>query len=98
VILTREQKEQVVLDYLCYGQVGEYVYGEDECNSTEIQWSSSREEWQIITNENGKTYIDYESGECTRAVAELSDAILDNMIGELYSDEELEEMVERAAE
>ena len=98
MILTREQKEQVILDYLCYGQVGEYVYGEDENNSTEIQWSSSREEWQIIVNENGNTFIDYESGECTHAVAELKDAILDAMTNNLYSDEELEEMIERAAE
>jgi hypothetical protein len=97
VILSREQKEKVILDYLCYGQVGEYVYGEDEDNSTEIQWSSSREEWQIITNENGYTCIDYESGECTHAVAELSDAILDDMIDNLYSDEELEEMFKEAA-
>lgn len=97
--LTRKQKEQVVLDYLCYAQIGEYAYGEDDDgNSTEIQWIDSRCEWQVIDTYNGEAVIDYESGGCEKAVAGLDDAILDDMIDNMYSPEELEELIEEAVE
>ena len=93
--LTREQKEKIVLDYLCYDQIGDYAYGRDSNdNSTEIQWLESRVEWQIIDIIDGKTIIDYESGGCEKAVAMLEDEILDDMIDNMYSEEELQEMFE----
>jgi hypothetical protein len=95
ITLTREQKEQVILDYLCNNQIGEYAYGEDsKDNSTEIQWVESRCEWQIVDVIDGKTHIDYESGGCEKAVSSLDDEILDSMIEDIYCDEELEEMFE----
>ena len=95
ITLTREQKEQVILDYLCNYQHGEYAYGEDSNdNSTEIQWVESRLEWQIIDVIDGETHIDYESGDCSKAVAMLEDEILDDMIDNIYDEEELEEMFE----
>lgn len=93
--LTREQKEKIVLNYLCYNQIGEYAYGSDSNdNSTEIQWLESRCEWQIIDIIDGKTIIDYESGGCEKAVAMLEDEILDDMISNMYCEEELEELLE----
>jgi hypothetical protein len=81
--LTREQKEQLILDYLCESQIGDSVFGKDEAgNSTEIQWLESRSEWQIIDIQNGETEISYESGDCSSAVGWLNDDILDNMIEE----------------
>lgn len=97
--LTREQKEKVILDYLCYAQIGEYAYGSDENdNSTEIQWIENRCEWQIIDTYNGTVEIDYESGGCEKAVAGLDDDILDDMIYNIYSAQELEEMFEEEVE
>jgi hypothetical protein len=93
--LTREQKEKIILDYLCYGQIGEYVRGEDSNdNSTEIQWIPSRCEWQIIDIYHGETHIAYESGGCESAVAVLDDEILDDMISNIYDEDELHEMFE----
>lgn len=97
--LTREQKEKIILDYLCYDQIGEYAQGIDsKDNSTTIQWIGCRGEWQIIDNYNDVIEISYESGGCERAVAGLDDEILDDMIGNLFSKDKLEEMIEEAAE
>ena len=99
ITLTREQKEKVILDYLCESQIGEYAYGEDSNdNSTEIQWIESRCEWQIVDVVDGKTHIDYEYGDCSKAVAVLEDEILDDMIDNIYDEEELEEMFEDECE
>jgi hypothetical protein len=98
ITLTREQKEQVILDYLCYDQIGEYAYGKDSNhNSTEIQWLESRCEWQIVDVIDGKTHIDYESGGCEKAVGSLEDEVLDDMIDNIYNEDELEEMFEDEA-
>jgi len=81
MILTRQQQEKVILDYLCESQIGDRVYGEDEAgNSTEIQWLESRSEWQIIDIQNGETDISYETGDCSTAVAWLNDGVLASMI------------------
>jgi hypothetical protein len=78
--LTRQQKEKIILDYLCESQIGDRVFGKDEAgNSTEIQWLESRCEWQIIDIQNGETDISYESGDCSTAVAWLNDGVLDDM-------------------
>ena len=97
--LTREQKEKIILDYLCYDQIGEYAQGIDsKDNSTTIQWIESRREWQIIDCIDGKTCIYYPSGGCESAVECLEDEILDSMIANLYTEEELRERFEEAAE
>jgi len=97
--LSRDQKERIVLDYLCYDQISENAYGCDSNdNSTEIQWIESRCEWQIIDIIDGKTYIDYESGGCEGAVSCLEDEVLDDMIMNIYDNDELQEMFEEAAE
>jgi hypothetical protein len=97
--LTREQKEKVILDYLCYDQIGERVYGEDSNdNSTEIQWVPVQEAWQIIKTYDGIINIEYESNGCERAIDRLDDEILDYMIEDLYSDEDLEEMFKQEDE
>jgi len=92
--LTRDQKEELLLDYLCYDQIGEYAFGKDgQGNTTTIQWIGSREEWQIIDCYNGETNIAYESGGCEKAVACLEDEVLDSIIDDLNLelDEEDEE-------
>ena len=95
ITLTREQKEQVILDYLCNNQIGEYAYGEDSNdNSTEIQWVESRCEWQIVDVIDGKTHINYESGGCEKAVSSLEDEVIDDMIDNIYNEDELKEMFE----
>lgn len=83
--ITREQQEQLVLDYLCYNQMGEHALGQDSAGcSVEIQWVECRCAWQIIeTDAEGNISIDYESGGCEHAVGGLSDEILADMIEEL---------------
>jgi hypothetical protein len=99
MILTRQQQEKVILDYLCESQIGDRVYGEDEAgNSTEIQWLESRSEWQIIDIQNGETEISYESGDCSTAVAWLNDGVLASMIEDNAFIKPLAEDEEEAAE
>lgn len=93
--LTREQRQKIILDYLCYNQAGQWARGEDSLgNSTEIQWIGGREEWQIIKRYNGQTDIDYEWGGCEKAVGNLEDEVLDDMISNIYDEDDLAEMFE----
>lgn len=81
-MITRQQQEAAILDALCYDQIYEYAYGEDEAgNSTEIRWVG--EEWQIIECLQGETAITYEKFGFETAIKHIPDGVLADMFERL---------------
>jgi len=93
---------KLLLDYLCYDQVGEHAYGEDgKGNYTEITWRDNDGDgyWWIEESFNGKIYKDDEWGGCEKAVDNLSDDIAFDMCERLglepdYDEDDEEEAAE----
>jgi hypothetical protein len=74
--------KKLLLDYLCYDQVGEHAYGEDGTgNYAEITWRDNDGDgyWWIEESVNGKIYKDDEWGGCEKAIGNLSDDIAFDM-------------------
>ena len=78
--LTREQKEELIQDYLCNDQVSDYLHGETESKGIEIRWVNQDEVFQVIEQAAGETNITYESGGLEHTTARMSDELLDDVI------------------
>ena len=87
---------KLLLDYLCYDQVGEHAYGEDDDgNSVEITWRDNNGDgyWWIEEHFNGQVLKDDEWGGCEKAVGNLSDVIAFDMCNRLGLEPDYEEEV-----
>jgi hypothetical protein len=74
---------KLLLDYLCYDQMGEDAYGEDDAgNSVKINWIDRTDGgyWSIKQYSNGQlAFAEDEYGGCEKAVGNLDDDILFDM-------------------
>ena len=88
---------KLLLDYLCYDQIGEHAYGEDDDgNSVEITWRDNNGDgyWWIEEHFNGQVLKDDEWGGCEKAVGSLSDVIAFDMCNRLGLEPDYEEAAE----
>jgi len=87
---TREEKEKVILDYLCFDQIGTHIYGKHNDDWAEVNWLEGQQAWQVLVFDQGVLELHYN---IEKNIDVISDEIIDDMFSGISDEEEEEEQV-----